>query len=208
MNRFILYNLYYIFVYLLNNIIKMKELKKEILEQFGKRTIDWEELQTLDKERQEARKQKDVKKYLDVISQLYCKEFIYCYQNDLIFRKNVVYYLWLRTDLAIKWSYKELLIDLVKFYLWKITADEVINKYKIKVRKIWRWIGEYKVVWDIRTALWKKAQEEWKYFTHYLKENKISPEDVRNWSVGKTMSERKKQKLSELIEIKKYIENI
>ena len=186
----------------------MKELKKEILEQFGNTKIDWEELQTLDKERQEARKQKDVKKYLKSISNLYCLEFIYCYQNDYIFRKNAIYYSWLRQDLSIQWSYKDLLNDLVKFYLWKITADEVINKYKVKVRKIGRWIGEYKVVWNIKAALWKKAQEEWKYFTHYLKENKISPEDVRNWSIGKTMSERKKQKLGELIEIEKYIENI
>ena len=186
----------------------MKEFKKEIVEKFGNRTIDWEELQTLDKEKQEARKEKDVRKYLDVISQLYCKEFIYCYQNDYIFRKNVVYYLWLRTDLSIKWSYKELLIDLVKFYLWKITVDEVIKKYEVKLRKIGRWIGEYKVVWDIRTALWKKAQEEGITFTKFIKEKKISAENIRNWKIGKTMSEEMKQRLSKIIEIEKYIENI
>ena len=186
----------------------MKELKKELIKRYGKVEIDWEELQERNKERQKAREGKNIEDYLNSVKNLYCKEFLYCYQNDLIFRKNATYYLWLRTDLGIKWSYKDLLNDLVKFYLWKITADEVINKYKIKVRKIWRWIGKYKVVWDIRTALWKKAQEKWEYFTKYIKEKGISPEDIRNWTRGKTMSEKMRKKLSEIINIEKYIENI
>jgi len=186
----------------------MKELKKEIVEKFGNRTIDWEELQKLYTKRQEARKEKDVRKYLDVMANLYCQELLYCYQNDLIFRKNSVYYLLLQTDLSIKWSYKDLLKDLVRLFSRKITVDEVIKKYNVKIRKIGRWIGEYRVVWNIKAALWKKAQEEWKYFTHYLKENKISPEDVRNWSIRKTMSKELKQRLSKIIDIEKYIENI
>jgi len=80
----------------------MKELKKELIKRYGKVEIDWEELQERNKERQKAREGKNIEDYLNSVKNLYCKEFLYCYQNDLIFRKNATYYLWLRTDLGIK----------------------------------------------------------------------------------------------------------
>jgi len=150
-------------------------------------------------------KEKNIKKVLTSIKQMFKCEVAIEYFNWNLF-KNLSYYydLVLREIKSNNNSNKEILFELLSDF----NVDEIINKYHLELRKDMQWIWEYIVKKWVKFELQKKAIIEWKWFIDYILSIWISPQNVYNRENKKTITQSNVDLLRKYIDIDKYIDKL